>query len=61
MSCVVGKLYLNEVIFKNESETWGAQVAQLAKHSTLGFGSGCDLRVVGSSPASGSMLSTESA
>ena len=34
---------------------WDASVAQLVKHS-LGFGSGPDLRVTRSSPASGSAL-----
>ena len=36
-------------------------MAQSVKHPTLGFGSGCDLRAVGSNPLLGSMLSTESA
>ena len=35
-------------------DTW---VARSVKHQTLDFGSGHDLRVVGLSPASGSMLS----
>lgn len=35
--------------------------AQLVKHLTLDFGSGHDLRVMGSRPLSGSMLSRESA
>lgn len=39
----------------------GTWVAQFVKHLTLNFGSGHDLRVVRSSPASGSMLSEESA
>ena len=38
-----------------------AWMARLVKRPTLGFGSGHDLRVVRSSPVSGSMLSTESA
>jgi len=33
-------------------------VAQLVKCPTLGFSSGHDLRVVGSSPMAGSMLSS---
>ena len=37
---------------------WGDQSVE---HLTLDFGSGHGLRVVGSSPASGSLLSTESA
>ena len=37
----------------------GAWVAQLVKHPTLDFGSGCDLRVMGSSSGSGSMLGVE--
>ena len=36
-------------------------MAQSVKRPTLDFGSGRDLRVVGSSPMSGSMLSKESA
>lgn len=40
---------------------WGTCVAQPIEHPTLGFGWGCDLTVVGSSPTSGSALSTESA
>ena len=36
-------------------------MAQFVKLVTLGFGSGHDLRVVRSSPASGSMLSMEPA
>ena len=35
----------------------GHLVAQLVKHLTLGSGSGHDLRVLGSSPMSGSTLS----
>ena len=34
---------------------------QSIRHLTLGFISGCDLRVMGSSPMSGSTLSSESA
>ena len=36
-------------------------MAQSVEHPTLGFGSGPDLRVVGSSPVSASVLSVESA
>ena len=39
----------------------GAWVAQWVKCLTLGLGSGHDLRVVGSSPTLGSVLSGESA
>ena len=39
----------------------GAWVAQSVGHLALGFGSGHDLLVVGSSPASGSLYSVESA
>jgi len=39
----------------------GAWVVQLVKHPTLGFSSGDDLRVMRSSPASGSTLSMEPA
>ena len=39
----------------------GSVVAQSVKHLTLDFGSGHDLRVVRSSPASGSMLGIEPA
>ena len=46
--------------FKN-SDKQGAWAAQLVERLTLGFSSGCDLRVVRSSPASGSTLSTKSA
>ena len=38
----------------------GAWVAQLVEHPTLGFSSGHDLKVVRSSPVSGSVLSGES-
>ena len=44
-----------------KENTWGAWVAQSVKQLTLGFGSGRDLRVMRSSPASGSVLSDESA
>ena len=37
----------------------GDSVAQSVKYMTLDFGSGHDLRVMRSSPASGSMLSVE--
>ena len=36
-------------------------MAQLVDHPTLDFGSGHDLRVMGSSPVLGSVLSVESA
>jgi len=36
-------------------------VAQWVKHLTLDFGSGQDLRIMGSSPTSGSVLGVESA
>ena len=38
---------------------WGAWVAQSAECLTLDFGSGCDPRVMGSSPTSGFVLSVE--
>jgi len=38
----------------------GAKVAQLVKHPTLDLSSGCDLRVVSSSPPLGSTLGVES-
>ena len=41
--------------------TGGARVARLVKHPTLGFDSGHDLKVLGSSPEWGSLLSDESA
>ena len=44
--------------FVNLWDTW---VAQLVKSLTPGFGSGHDLRVMGSSPVLGSMFSVESA
>jgi len=42
-------------------QTRDAWVAQSVKHLTLDLGSGHDLRVMGSSPASGSALDGESA
>ena len=45
--------------FKGEMR--GTWVVQLAKHLTLDFGSGHDLRVMRSSPKSGSTFSMESA
>ena len=39
----------------------GTWMAQLIEHPTLGFGSGCDLRVLGSSSMLGSVLSEEPA
>ena len=49
-------------IYLSESdENGGAGMEQSVKHPTLGFGSGPDLRVMGSSPGSGSVLSAESA
>ena len=45
---------------KREGE-WGTWVAQLVKCPTLDFGSGNDLRVLGSSPMSGTLLNRESA
>ena len=41
--------------------SWGVWVVQLVKCPTLGFGSGSNLRVMRSSPTSGSALSAESA
>ena len=49
---------LNMIITVNSRGTW---VAQLVEHLALGFSSGHDLRVLRSSPVSGSMLSMESA
>ena len=43
-----------------EGNSGGTWVAQSVEHPTLGFGSGHDLGVVRSSPASGSMLGGES-
>jgi len=40
---------------------WGAWVAQLVKRLTLDFGSGHDLKIMRSSPVSGSMLRVEPA
>ena len=40
---------------------WGTWVAQSVKYPILGFGSGHDLAIVGSSPKPGSVLSSESA
>jgi len=39
----------------------GAWMGQLVEHPILGFSSGHDLRVLGSSPTSGSVISMESA
>ena len=39
--------------------TWGTRVAQLVERPTLSFGSGHDLRVMGSSPVTGSALRVE--
>lgn len=48
-------------IINQEDIAWGAWVTQLAKCLTLGFGSGHDIGVMGRSPTSHSMLSTEPA
>ena len=48
-----------EIFLKIEWISWGTWVAQLFKHPTLDFGSGHDLRIVGSSPMSGSALGKE--
>ena len=50
--------YIREKIKIVHRGTW---VAQSVKHLTLGFGSGCNLRVKRWSPVSGSRLSMESA
>lgn len=42
-------------------DDWGACVAQPGKHPTLGFSSGHNLRVIGSSPTLGFMFNPESA
>ena len=44
-----------------KSKFRGAWMAQSVKHPMIGFGSGRDLRVMGSSLTLGSVLSTESA
>ena len=44
-----------------KKKSMGAWVSQSGKHLTLDFSSGHDLGVLESSPASGSMLSRESA
>ena len=46
---------------KLKKQTGGAWMAWSVKRATLGFGSGRELGVVGSSPALGSALSVESA
>ena len=46
--------------FLKKKNPRGPWIAPLAKHPTLGFSSGHDLRVMKSSPASGSVLSAES-
>ena len=55
------RLLRNLGLFQKSSNSRGTWVAQLVKHPTLDFGSGHDLRVLGSSPISGPMLSRESA
>ena len=60
ISIIISTYYLLIKIM-NKQKYWGAQVAQSVKYWTLGLGSGCDLRVVGSSLALGSVLSGESA
>ena len=47
--------------FHEEVESRGTLVAQLIGHLTLDFSSGCDLRVMGWSPMSGSAFCGESA
>ena len=49
-----------EVISLSE-EYWGTSVDQRVKYPTLGFESGHDLRVMGSSPPKGFVLSRDSA
>jgi len=43
-----------------KSSKWGPWVTESVEHSALGFGSGHDLRVQGSSPTLGSAFSAES-
>lgn len=47
--------------FLNKEGIWGTWVAQWVRRPTLGFDSSCDLRVLRSSPKSGSTLSAETA
>ena len=44
---------------KKQKKTWGTWVAQWIEHPTLGFSSGPDLRVLGWSHRSGSMLCSQ--
>ena len=53
--------WVTEGKWKRTGKFWGAWVAWLVKHPTLGFSSGHDLMVVGLSPFLGSVLSVESA
>ena len=57
--CLMAKILFQVSGFKYFSG--GAWVAQSVEHLTFGFGSGHDPRVVGLSPMSGYMLSTEPA
>ena len=52
---------LSELNHSQKNAYWGTWVAQSVEHLTLGFSSGCDLQVVGSSPKLGSALNVESA
>ena len=52
-----GEALMRDVKLKNKPR--GAWVAQLVKCLTLDFNSGHDLRILGSSPTSGSLLSGE--
>ena len=52
---------LLKIIFLEMEMIQGTLVAQLVEHSTLGFGSGHDPKVLRSSPTLGSMLDAESA
>ena len=54
-------IILNIVLLYKKLQKRGTQVAQSVKHQVLDFSSGHDLRVVRSSPMSGSMPGTESA
>ena len=55
----LGWVQLFPLMWSSEEEFWGARVVQSVKHPMLGFGSGCDLRIVRSSPMLGFVLGME--
>ena len=47
---MIGNMTLLKILFLRHVKVWDAWVAELADYLTLVFGSGHDLRVMGSSP-----------